>query len=56
MNTPQIIYLTITAVGLLIEANQHGKPKGPGNHNFWVTAVSTAICLSILYWGGFFTN
>jgi len=50
---PQIIYLVLYGVGLLILANQHGKPK-TGNHNFWITATAGLISPALLYWGGFF--
>ena len=53
MELPQIIYICITAVGLLIEANKHGKPKD-GEHSFWLTLISVIIGYSILIWGGFF--
>lgn len=49
---PQIIYLSLVFVGLLIAANQHGKERSP--HNFWVTLVATLITVSLLFWGGFF--
>ena len=49
---PQIIYLSIVFIGLLIAANLHGKERTP--HNFWVTLVATAITISLMYWGGFF--
>ena len=51
---PQIIYLVLTAVSLLLAANQHGKPRS--NQNFWTSLVAFAIVLSILWWGGFFSN
>jgi hypothetical protein len=49
---PQIIYLSLVFMGLLIGANQHGKERTP--HNFWNTLVATIITISLLYWGGFF--
>jgi amino acid transporter len=49
---PQIIYLSLVFIGLLIAANQHGKERTP--HNFWITLVGTTIAFFILYWGGFF--
>lgn len=51
--TPQIIYLLLLSTGLLLSANQHGKPK-EGKHNFWYQAISTLITLALLYYGGFF--
>lgn len=49
----QIIYIALTVVGLLVAANQHGKPRD-GYHSFWVVSFATALTLSLLYWGGFF--
>lgn len=54
MGTPQIVYLVLIGAGLLIAANQHGKPK-KGNENFWTTFISASITLTILYLGGFFS-
>lgn len=51
--TAQIILLTLFLISLLINANQHGKPK-TGNYNFWYPAISLTIMLGLLYWGGFF--
>jgi len=49
---PQIIYLSLVFIGLLLVANQHGKERTP--HNFWNTLVATVITISLMYWGGFF--
>lgn len=51
--TAQIVYLVLIFMSLLLNANQHGKPK-TGNHNFWIHFISTIIVLALLYWGGFF--
>lgn len=53
MGTPQIIYICITALGLLVAANKHGKPK-EGNESFWITFTAVIIGYSLLIWGGFF--
>lgn len=53
MNTQQIIVIVMLSVGLLINANLHGKPK-KGNHNFWVSLINVIITLLLLYWGNFF--
>ena len=50
---PQILMLVLAFIGLLINANKHGKPK-TGNDNFWIHSISVILTLSILYWGGFF--
>jgi hypothetical protein len=49
---PQIIYLSLVFIGLLLVANQHGQVRAP--HNFWNTLVATVITISLMYWGGFF--
>ena len=50
---PQIIYLSLTMLGLGMQAVKHGNPK-EGKENFWVVFISTAISVGLLYWGGFF--
>ena len=50
---PQIIYLLIIFIGLLIASNEHGKDK-KGKHNFWTTLIAASLVLYLLYWGGFF--
>ena len=49
---PQIIYLSLVFIGLLLVANQHGQVRAP--QNFWNTLIATVITISLLYWGGFF--
>ena len=53
MSIYAIIYLVLSAIGLLIAANQHGKPKKEP-HNFWSTLIATSIVIWLLYSGGFF--
>lgn len=55
MGTPQIIFIALSIVSLLLSANMHGKER-TGKHNFWVTFIRVVIMYSILYWGGFFNN
>ncbi len=52
MSTPAIIYLILTAVGLLGTAYMHGKPRD--NYNFWSVLISTILSMGLLVWGGFF--
>ncbi len=54
MGIAQWVYVTISAVGLLVAAYLHGKPRG-GNFNFWSTAIDTSLTIGILSWGGFFS-
>ena len=49
---PQIIYLVITFIGMLLVANKHGQPRI--NYNFWETLISSIIIFTLLIWGGFF--
>ena len=51
--TPQIIYLSLVFAGMLIAANQHGKPK-EGKHNIWYSLIAQTIIMLCLYYGGFF--
>jgi hypothetical protein len=51
MGIPQIIFITMTGIGLLLIANKHGKPD---EYNIWVSLVATGITMGLLYWGGFF--
>ena len=53
LGLPQIIYLTLTFIGLGITLSEHGTPK-TGINNFWVTFIADAICIWLLVWGGFF--
>jgi hypothetical protein len=50
---PQIIYLSVLLISLLISANQHGKPK-EGNYNFWTNLLAYTIGFIIVAAGGFF--
>lgn len=52
---PQLIYLAFVCLGLGIAFAQHGTAKKVENHNGWVTVWGTAIGMTILYYGGFFT-
>jgi len=51
---PQIIFLLLTALGLGIALEQHGKPK-TGNNNVFINLISSAITFWILWAGGFFS-
>ena len=53
MGISQILMLALISLNLLMGAHLHGKEK-TGNHNFWVTAISVALYMSILVTGGFF--
>jgi hypothetical protein len=53
MGAPQIIWIVMASVNLLLTAYLHGKPKD-GNHNIWLTILGSIIMLSLLIGGGFF--
>jgi hypothetical protein len=54
MGAPQIIYIVLTALGLLLVAEKHGKvPEKP--ENLWTSLFATAIVVGLLIWGGFFS-
>lgn len=52
MGIPQIIYLSLTFMTLLLSANLHGKQKG--TENLFITLIARALTIGLLYWGGFF--
>ena len=52
MGVPQIIYICLFAMGIGMEIVRHGKEK-EGKHNATLTLISTAICATVLWWGGF---
>jgi len=53
MGTSQIIMCCLLSLNLLLGAHLHDKPKA-GDHNFWVTIISTGIYFVLLLTGGFF--
>lgn len=50
---PQIIYLTLWFIGLIMISNKHGKQK-TDKHNVFESLFHSLIVMSILYFGGFF--
>lgn len=49
---PQIIYLALVFIEMLLVAYLHGKPRKP--YNFWDSFIGFAITITLLAWGGFF--
>ena len=49
MNVALLVWYILVVVGLLINANQHGKAK-TGRHNFWVSVIATSITLVMVWW------
>lgn len=52
MEAPQIIYLLLAAISLLLAANKHGEERTPTN--FWDVLLAATIAIGLLWWGGFF--
>ena len=52
---PQIIWVILMCINLGMSMMQHGEPR-EGRNNAWVTALSLAIIVPLLYWGGFFSS
>lgn len=52
---PQIIYIFLRIISLLIASNSHGKHK-KGKNNFWIDFIRIIITLSLLYWADFFNH
>jgi hypothetical protein len=53
MHWPQITMIALLSIGLLGRAHSHGKP---GGGSFWVALFSTALLLTLLVFGGFFSH
>lgn len=51
MGVPQIIWVSLAGISLLIHANKHGQKR---DYNFWTDLVGTIASLALLTWGGFF--
>jgi len=48
MNWALLIIYIFVFLGLLINANQHGKPKD--NWNFWTSLICYVIELTLIWW------
>jgi len=53
MSMPAIIMIVLMTFGALTSAVRHGRTT---TENFHVTAVSLAVHIGLLYWGGFFAS
>ena len=54
MGTPQIIFIILIGLNLLITARYHGQDKG--EHNLCHALINAGLTIGLLYWGGFFRN
>lgn len=50
---PQILYIVLSFVGLLIAANKHGK-QVTKKESFWASLIAAFLMYALLLWGGFF--
>lgn len=55
MTAPQSIIMALCTLDLGMALAQHGQPR-TGKHSFWLTLVTAAILIAVLYWGGFFNG
>lgn len=55
LDWPQITYLVLVFIGMLLAARDHGKPK-TGTENFFTTIFASSIGWTLLYFGGFFSK
>jgi hypothetical protein len=55
MSTPALIYLALSFIGLGVVAAKDGQPR-TGKCSLWSAVLSTWIAISLLYWGGFFSQ
>lgn len=54
MHAPQILYLFIHVLGLLLALYSYGTPE-TGRHHFATYITGVILSVSLLWWGGFFT-
>lgn len=55
LHAPQIILLALIAIGIGVVLAKHGEPKD-GTYNVFATIACEVILITLLYWGGFFTQ
>ena len=53
MNAPQIIFVILAVIELLITAAKQGQPKG--EYSIGEKIIDVGIMSGLLYWGGFFS-
>jgi len=53
IHAPQIVYIVIFIINIIISAARDGQPK-TGNHKFSIEFVGLLLGFGLLYWGGFF--
>ena len=53
MRVPQVIIITLLAMGVGIDLARDGEPK-TGTYSAWITIADAVLTISLLKWGGFF--
>ncbi|MES3155028.1 hypothetical protein [Sphingomonas faeni] len=51
---PQGIYLALFFLSVCLHASKNGQPR-TGTYDLGTALISAAICISLLWWGGFFS-
>ena len=51
---PQIVYMVLASLGIVLAVERHGTPK-TGKNNAWSDLLSAAILAAVLLCGGFFS-
>ena len=55
MRAPQIIWIVLVIISLIIKAIMDGKPID-GKHSLSISLLNAIFTGALLYWGGFFSN
>lgn len=50
-----VLLMALFLISLLLNANQHGKPK-EGKNNFWTSFITIIIEMTLIYFAGLFNN
>lgn len=50
---PQLIYLVLSLLGIVITLVNHGEPR-EGQYNVYSVIVGELLFIGLLWWGGFF--
>jgi len=53
LGAPQVIWLVLLLINLMINAVNHGKPK-EGFDNITYSIIDACLSIGLLIWGGFF--
>lgn len=53
---PQIIYTTLTVIGMGVAIGRYGEPKRRDTYDLVDVIVAPAIVFSLLWWGGFYSH